>query len=403
MTLTLLLDLDDTLLGNQMETFLPAYLQALSGYLSGTVEPGRMVAALLAATGRMVENQDPGCTLEEVFDEAFYPAIGFEKQDIRPIIDAFYKQKYPSLRPITQFRPEAVELVDAALMRGYQIAIATNPLFPRSAIMQRVKWAGFDPQNYSFKLVSSCENFHFSKPRPAYFAEVLASLGCPEGPVLIVGDDVERDIKPAHQLGIKSFWIANQADPAQAIRTSTGHGSLADLLPWLDEQPAGALQPDSSTPDALLATLTASPAVLDSLCRDLSPDTWRSRPSADQWNLTEIFCHLRDVEREVNLSRIKLVLRETNPFIPGMDTDPWAEQRQYIHQDGGRAFHSFLSARRELLGLLKNIPLEAWDRKARHAILGPTDLTELVGIIAEHDRLHIRQVQADLQSTETLR
>jgi hypothetical protein len=37
-----------------------------------------------------------------------------------------------------------------------------------------------------------------------------------------------------------------------------------------------------------------------------------------------------------------------------------------------------------------------WGRTARHAILGPTTLKELVRIIAEHDRLHIRQVTQDL-------
>jgi FMN phosphatase YigB (HAD superfamily) len=397
-TLTLLLDLDGTLLGNEMDTFLPAYLQALSGHLSGIVEPNRMIATLLAATRRMVENQDPDCTLQEVFDDAFYPALGVEKAELRPAIDAFYERIFPTLRALTQFRPEAVELVDAALDRGYQIAIATNPLFPRSACLQRVAWAGFDPQVYPFTLISTCENFHFAKPRSAYYAEIMASLGWPEGPVLMVGDDLERDIEPAVQMGIKSFWITTQANVPDGYDDPSGYGSLADLLPWLDALPAGALQPDARLPGALLATLSATPAALDSLCRKLTPDAWRRRPADGQWCPTEVICHMRDVEREVNLPRIKTILGESNPFIPGKDTDPWAEQRQYIQQDGTRAFQSFISTRWELLNLLRNNPPEAWKRTARHAILGPTDLTELVGIIAEHDRLHIRQVQKDLQT-----
>ena len=402
MTLTLLLDLDDTLLGNQIDTFLPAYLQALSGYLAQHVEPDRMIAALLAATRRMVANQEPSCTLEEIFDEAFYPAIGVEKSRIRPVLDEFYERIFPSLRSLTQYRPEAVELVDAALDRGYQIAIATNPLFPRNALLQRLAWAGFDLEKYPFKLVSSYENFHFSKPNPAYFAEVLASLGWPDGPVLMVGDDLKRDINPAEQMGLSTFWIRSLDAEVPANDLTTGQGGLSDLLPWLDNQPEDRLLPDWRQPGAMLATLTSTPAALDSLCRNLTPGAWRRRPAKDQWCPAEVVCHLRDVEHDVNLPRIRAVLRETNPFIPGKDTDPWAEQRHYIRQDGPRAFHSFIKARQELLGLVKGRASEVWERPARHAILGPTDLAELIGIIAEHDRLHIRQVREDLSHTEAV-
>lgn len=400
MTLTLLLDLDETLLGNEMDTFLPAYLKALSGHLSNYIEPDRTIAALLEATRRMVANQDPGCTLEEIFDDVFYPTLGLDKAEIRPVLDEFYELIFPSLHRLTQFRPEAVEMVDAAINRGYRIAIATNPLFPRRAVLQRLSWAGFDPQKYPFELVSTYEHFHFSKPNLAYYAEVLASLGWPDGPVLMVGDDLKRDIFPAYQMGLSTFWIKPQdADPESGL-FSTGQGSLTDLLLWIDEQSLEALQPDIKQPEALLATLWATPAALDSLCRDLPANLWRKRPGKDQWCAAEIVCHMRDVEREVNLPRVKVVLQETNPFIPGKDTDPWAEQRQYIKQDGPRAFQSFIVARRELLGLLNNSHREAWTRTARHAILGPTDLAELIGIIAEHDRLHIRQVRKDLPAVE---
>ena len=399
MTLTLLLDLDDTLLGNEMDTFLPAYLQALSGHLSNYVEPGRMVNALLAATREMVENQDPGCTLEEVFDDAFYPAIGIEKAAIHPAIDTFYEQVFPSLRSLTRFRPEAVRLIDTAISRGYRIAIATNPLFPHTASLQRVVWAGFDQQEYPFALVSTYEHFHFSKPNPAYFAEILASMGWTDGPVLMVGDDLKRDIEPAGQMGLNTFWIRPQAAEVDQAANPGGQGSLDELLPWLDVQPPEALQPELKLPGALLATLLATPAALDSLCRNLSPDIWLKRPADDQWCATEVICHMRDVEREVNLPRIQALIRESNPFISGQDTDPWADQRRYIQQNGPRAFHSFIAARLELLGLLRDSDPGIWGRAARHAILGPTDLVELVEIIAKHDRLHIRQVMKGLEAS----
>jgi hypothetical protein len=125
----------------------------------------------------------------------------------------------------------------------------------------------------------------------------------------------------------------------------------------------------------------------------LSPEAWTRRPAPKEWCLTEIACHLRDVEAEVNLPRLQMVLRETNPFLPGKDTDPWADERHYIQQDGPAALRDFVITRQELLYRLDSLQPEDWQRPARHAILGPTTQIELVGIIANHDRLHVQQVK----------
>jgi hypothetical protein len=103
-------------------------------------------------------------------------------------------------------------------------------------------------------------------------------------------------------------------------------------------------------------------------------------------------CHLRDVDSEVNLPRLQKVLNEGNPFLPGQDTDPWAEIRHYCQQDGLQALYDFTKTRLELLGLLENLPPAGWERRARHAIFGPTNLRELVNIITGHDILHVQQI-----------
>lgn len=400
MELTLLLDLDDTLLTNDIRTFLPAYLQTLSKELAAYAHPEVLVKELLSATKRMVDNQRPDLTLKEVFESSFYPALNLLPEDLREPIDRFYAEVFPSLQHLTSPRPEAVELVNTALRCGFHIVIATNPLFPRSAIEHRLAWAGLPVNDYPFDLVSSYETLHFSKPKPAYFAELLGRLGWPEGPVLMVGDDLQNDISGARQLGLPAFWI-NQANAVlpnnQELPTTSG--TIGEVIPWLSSAPLDMLQPDYNIPSAILAILRSTPAVLDHLCSDLTENTWIERPLPDEWCPTEIICHLRDVEAEVNLPRLRKVLSEENPFLPGKDTDPWAEQRGYIHQNGLEALKSFTAARMEVLTLLEDLQPKDWQRSARHAILGPTDLEELVGIISSHDRLHIQQIT---QSLDTL-
>jgi hypothetical protein len=70
-----------------------------------------------------------------------------------------------------------------------------------------------------------------------------------------------------------------------------------------------------------------------------------------------------------------------------------------LHADGISALKEFNDARRETLTLLKEVAIDclAWKRKARHAIFGPTNFLEVVGFIAEHDRLHIHQAWSTLK------
>ena len=67
MPITLLLDLDDTLLDTNMDAFIPAYFQALSGMLADLVAPEVMLPALTGGTKAMLTNLDPALTLREVF------------------------------------------------------------------------------------------------------------------------------------------------------------------------------------------------------------------------------------------------------------------------------------------------------------------------------------------------
>ncbi len=392
MSLTLLLDLDDTCLGNSMDTFIPAYLQALADHISDYIPPEELAPALMSSTEDMIQNSRPDQTLKQVFDQSFFPKIGINPNDFIDIYESFYAKKFPGLKGLTQIRPEAVRMVDEAFQRGYTVAIATNPLFPRTAILQRLEWAGLSPNNYPFSLIPSYETAYFAKPNPAFFAEILSRLGWPEGPIVMVGDDFDDDIAPARLLGFGTFWISiSEQTPKDRSQSSNGHGSLDDLLPWIDSTPSEDLLPDFNRVEAMLAVMRASPAVLNAYSWDLKTPKWVEQPQPGEWSFTEILCHFRDVDIEINLPRIHKVLDEINPFLPGIDSDKWAEERLYFCQNGPEALRDFTTSRIQLLDILDNLTSEDWIRPARHAIFGPTSLKELVSIIVGHDRLHVQQ------------
>ena len=331
-----------------------------------------------------------------MLDQYFYQGLGVSRDELAPELEMFYRDVFPELRDIIDVRPDAVALIDEAVSRGYRIVIATNPLFPETAIYQRLVWGNLSPDEYSFELIANWGTFHFAKPNPAYFAEVLAKLGWPSGPVIMVGDHPENDIKGASLFGLSTFWLEMDSFEGESIDpekvAATGRGSLSDIIPWIDATPLEEFIPEEQTPAIILAMHQGVAAGMHSLIEDITPDMWDIRPGENKWTLKEIFCHIRDVETRVNLPRLKQILKEDTPFVPGIDTDAWYQVENYDQQDIQIVIDEYFSTRGKIIQVLQNMAPEDWERPARHAIFGPTQLQELLHISSEHDILHLRQI-----------
>ena len=124
---------------------------------------------------------------------------------------------------------------------------------------------------------------------------------------------------------------------------------------------------------------------------------FKVKSNSDEWSLKEILCHLRDVDIEVNIPRLQAIIIEENPTLTGVSTDQWAVERNYSGQDALAAFTSFVEARKKLVSLFASLKASDWSRRANHTFLGPTTLSELAGIMLEHDQQHIFQVHETLK------
>ncbi len=245
----LLLDLDDTLIGNPVSTFIPAYFKALEAFVADTVPPDRFIAELLAATRAMDRDDDAGATNEEVFAAAFYPALGVPRDEMEPLLEDFYRDAYPSLQSMISSRPSAPKIIEWAGRQGLQVVIATNPLFPQTAIEQRMKWGGVGVDRFDYDRVTAYENCHATKSNPAYYLEILETIGRQPGECLMVGDNWDWDIDCAAQAGIRGYWIAaSNARPGSTAVEPVGQGPLdtllraaenGDLAAALERSPAG--------------------------------------------------------------------------------------------------------------------------------------------------------------------
>lgn len=386
MITTLLIDLDDTLLQNPMEPFLAVYLKKLGGHMGAHADPQLFVDQLMRSTGKMLANEDPCTTLERAFADDFYPSLGLNESEVLPQLRQFYEDVFPSLKALTQPVDGAQQLIDQARSMGMKIVIATNPLFPHRAIEHRLHWAGLDDPDQDYDLVTSYECFHFTKPRPDYYAEVLGRLGAAPHQAAMIGNDIERDLHPARSLGMAVFLVGSEE------HDDVPSGTLSDSITWLTEQAASQTIRTVSQ-QQVLPRLRGHLAALRGMTMGPTDVDWTCRLVEDEWAPVEIVCHLRDVEAEVTLPRVEAILAHIEPHVPAPDTDRWAAERNYYTQDGEAAVKAFTHSRLKIIELVQNLTDEDWARTGRHALLGPTKLDEIISITLDHDLLHLAQLR----------
>jgi len=170
--LSVLFDLDDTLINNNSDLFTRVYMDLLGKYLQPYVDSKKMGPLLLDGTRQMIYKNAICGTLEETFDRTFYPGIGLSKEYLAPVLKEFYGRVFNELKSETSPMPGAADVVGECLSHGWNVAIATNPLFPMAAVHHRLRWAGLEPEEVKFSAITAYETYHFAKPQPAYFAEV---------------------------------------------------------------------------------------------------------------------------------------------------------------------------------------------------------------------------------------
>ena len=202
MLTTVLFDLDGTLLPMDAEAFERIYFRNLCKVVPGW-SPEACKQAVWAAVTTMVKDTGPA-TNEAVFYEAYAKFLPCPLEEALPLYDRFYQESFVACKQATRPSQVLQEAVRLLQKKGYTVAIATNPIFPQAAIMQRIQWAGFAPEEFAY--ITTFEQSHACKPQPSYYTEILQALGTPPEACLMVGNDELEDLV-AGQCGMQTYLI----------------------------------------------------------------------------------------------------------------------------------------------------------------------------------------------------
>ncbi len=147
-----------------------------------------------------------------------------------------------------------------------------------------------------------------------------------------------------------------------------------------------------------LDRLAGFPAELQQRLQGLSDEALRFRPTPESWSIVEILGHLTDVDA-VWPARVRQMLAAENPTLVRVDND-LVRQRDYQHKQVGTLLTTLAERRAEFVALMRSLRPAQLARTGIHPTRGPITVAGAIAALADHDRQHREQIEANLAAFE---
>ena len=233
----ILFDLDGTLLKMDNKAFIDYYFQLLGKKMATYgYDVKELVKAIWMATMEVLKNDGTMTNRERfflVFCKDMEGKLHAPKEEVERVFNEFYDNEFDEAKVMVKRDGESGRIVQKLKEEGYDLIVATSPVFPRVAVEKRLSWIGLKSEDFS--LVTTYENSTFCKPDPAYYKEILMKLNLRPDECLMVGNDLKDDLYPALSQGIKGFYLntypINDDDQYDGPK-----GDFSDLLEYLEKE-----------------------------------------------------------------------------------------------------------------------------------------------------------------------
>ena len=204
---TVIFDLDGTLLPMpSQELFLEEYFKALSiKLIPYGLDPHVITKAIWAGIAAMIKN-DGTMSNEQRFWEIFCGLTGKNMEELEPMFMEFYQNEFAAAKNAVSHTPVANLCIQELKEKGYQMILATNPVFPQIATYARMEWAGLNPKD--FELITTYENSSYCKPNLKYYEEILRKISRKPQDCIMIGNDVKEDMCVS-LMGMDTFLLTD--------------------------------------------------------------------------------------------------------------------------------------------------------------------------------------------------
>jgi len=110
-----------------------------------------------------------------------------------------------------------------------------------------------------------------------------------------------------------------------------------------------------------------------------------------KWSMLQVAGHLADGELVV-ATRIRFVVAEDDPALPGYDQDRWVAELWNGEVGIEEVLEQFSATRKANLRLLRGLTPAQWERAGIHSERGLETVRHISKLSAAHDLVHLRQL-----------
>jgi len=181
----------------------------------------------------MINNLEPRPN-EEKFMEHFAKLVKTDDLSLyKEKFDLFYDDKFDKVRECVEEVSLIKDSIEILKSKGYNLVVATNPIFPIKAIQKRIEWAGLNIEDFSY--ITCYQKNCYCKPHIQFYEEVLDAIGKDPEECYMVGNDVQEDLV-AGDLGIETYLITNyMINRNNEEINSTYQGTYEDFYKFVKE------------------------------------------------------------------------------------------------------------------------------------------------------------------------
>jgi hypothetical protein len=143
--------------------------------------------------------------------------------------------------------------------------------------------------------------------------------------------------------------------------------------------------------DALLERFASGFEDVESALHGISAEELDQTQASGGWTPRQIVHHLADSEAMAYI-RLRRLIAEDDPIIPGYDEPEWARRLHYERPIAPSL--AVLGAVREAsLALLDALTADEWERTGTHSEAGEYSVDRWLGIYARHSHEHAEQIR----------
>src|SRR6187455_556908 len=143
---------------------------------------------------------------------------------------------------------------------------------------------------------------------------------------------------------------------------------------------------------AVVEALERAPGVVVPLVREVPASILKRRPAPRKWSAHEHACHLAAVH-PLFFSRLELMLSNPKPIIQPYFPDVDDEDDALMKVDLGEAMGRYARDRRELVGKLRELSEDEWQKTAEHDEYSHYSVFIMFRHLAMHDMLHAYRIE----------